>query len=245
MVRLLLEEGENLVISSHAQFCESDSPKKLRTGDAFLTDKRFVFIGRMQIRTLGQLIRTAKGEEETCVEIPACAIIEVEKEEADDSIKMVYQEDSNEKDALIKPERVRYIGTLLSMGVNMVSKEVGKIITDSISEKMGEEMGEKVGGYLGGEIEEFSQESMEEFIKGLLDAWMEAFRKMLEQGPAEVEAEREPGQEMTREVEDFPILMKSYPGEDLPDTGTLPEPEYLPILRKTNEENVVLFEQIF
>lgn len=225
MVRLLLEEGESLVISSHAQFCESDSPKKPRTGDAFLTDKRFVFIGRMQIRTLGQLIRTAKGEGETCIEIPACAIIEVEKEEADDSIKMVYQEDSKEKDALIRPERVRYIGTLLSMGVNMVSKEVGKILTDSISEKIGEEMGEKVGGYLGGEIEEFTQESMEEFIKGLIDAWMEAFRKLLEQGPAEVEAEREPGQEMTGEVEDFPILMKSYPGEGFSDTGALLEPE--------------------
>ncbi|MBU7047143.1 MAG: hypothetical protein HXS54_11990 [Theionarchaea archaeon] len=53
---------------------------------------------------------------------------------------------------MIRPERVRYIGTLFSMGVNMVSKEVGKIITDSISEKIGKEMGEKVGGYLGGEI---------------------------------------------------------------------------------------------
>ena len=245
MVRLLLEKGENLVISSHAQFCESDSPTKPRTGDAFLTDRRFVFVGRMQIRTLGQLIRTAKGKGETTLEIPACAIIEVEKEEAEDSIRMVYQEDSKEKDALITPERVRYVGTLLSMGVNMVSKEVGKIVTDSISEKIGEEMGEKVGGYLSGEIEEFTQDSMEEFIKGLIEAWMEAFQKLLEQAPAGGEAEREQIEETTSGVEDLPILKKSYPREDFSDTGALLGPEDLPILRKTHEVNVVLLEQIF
>jgi hypothetical protein len=237
MVKLLLEEGEELVISSYAQFCESDSSNKPKTGDAFLTDRRFVFIGRMQIKTLGQLIKVAKGEGETRLEIPVCTVIQIEKEETGDSIKMVYKKESGEKNALIKPERIRYFGALLDMGVSMVSKEIGKMITESISEKVGEEIGDRVGGYLGGGIDRFAQGTMEEFLKGLVDAWVEAFRYSMKQ--------RLPGGVGVGGPQDFPVLKRYHSEESFAEPGVLRKPEDLPVLKKNREMKAVLLEQIF
>lgn len=241
MAELMLNQGESLIISSHVQVYESGTSSHPKTGDAFLTDKRFAFIGREQIKTLGNLVDVVKGRGEKYFEIPTSALIEVNKGGMKESIEVVYGDVGGERKILIKPERVRYVGALLNMGVTAASEKVGEMVTDYLSEEAGE-LGEKVGGYISGEIREFAQGTMEEVLTGLVGTWMDAFHHSMEQSQA-LESEIA----IISEPQDLPVLRECNHAEvEAAELGvTAGEPQDLPVLKRSYRIEAIPLEQIF
>jgi hypothetical protein len=172
MVELSLGRGERMVISSHAQLGESSSFGQLKTGDAFLTNNRFVFMGRVQVKSWGHLAVVAAGRGKTHFEIPASTVITVRKRRLGIPIEIIYREGSKEKKALFKPEKIRYLGAILGLGISAVGREIGQKMGDSFLDRAGEMVGEKIGEKAG---ELVGQEMERIHTKGLVDAWMEAF----------------------------------------------------------------------
>jgi hypothetical protein len=149
---LLLEKGEQKIISSHAQFQELKFFSQFKTGEALLTDRRFVFLGRLQVRSLGRLTAVATGKGMRDFEISISLLKEVKKKGIQDFIEVIYEEASEEKKVLLKPEKT------------------GEIVGSEIGERIGEEGGELAGV----KAEEFH-------AKSLVDAWIKAFEYVIRQ----------------------------------------------------------------
>ncbi|MBU7048363.1 MAG: hypothetical protein HXS54_18180 [Theionarchaea archaeon] len=149
---LLLEKGEQKIISSHAQFQELIFFSQYKTGEALLTDRRFVFLGRFQVRSLGHLAAVAPGKGMRDFEISTSQLKEVMKKGIQGSIEVIYEEASKEKKVLLKPE------------------------------KTGEIVGSEIGGRIGEEGGELAGKKAEEFHgKSLVDAWIKAFEYVIRQ----------------------------------------------------------------
>lgn len=178
MVEFSLGWNERMIISSHAQFRESKSSSQLKTGDAFLTDRRFAFMGRLQVKSIELLAAVAIGQGTTYFEIPASALMDVRKKILGSSIEISYREASKEKKVLLKPERIRYLGTILGFGIGAAGGEIGKMVGDSLLERTGEIVGEKIGEKAG----EFVGQQVERtHAKSLVDMWLKAFGYVIQQ----------------------------------------------------------------
>jgi hypothetical protein len=177
MAELSLEEGEQMVISSHGQLQELKFFSQFKTGETFLTDRRFIFIGRLQIRGLGHLIAVAMGRGRKYFEIPVSAVLEVKKRRLEGCIEIVYERGSKKKKVLLKPEKIRYLGPLLGLGLGIVGEELGRKVGDSVSDRVGEFIGRKIGGKIGEETGGVTGKAMGNFeAQSLIDAWLKAFQ---------------------------------------------------------------------
>jgi hypothetical protein len=184
MVDIQLEPGENLILSSRAQFCDLNRFSQFKTGNAFLTNKRFVFKGRLQIRTWVHLIAVITKKGKRKFEISISSLKKIKKKRFENTIEIVFTKGTKEKKVLLKPERIPYLGATIGVGLGVVGEEIGKLVGESISGKIGEVIGEKTGAQIGYKAGELTGETMTEIqAKNLTDAWLKAFHYSMDQYP--------------------------------------------------------------
>jgi hypothetical protein len=186
MVNLSLEPGEKLIISSRAQFCDLKRFSQFKTGNSFLTDRRFVFMGRLQIKTWIHLFAVVTGKGKRQVEIRASSLKKVKKKRLENTLEIVYMKKSKEEKALLRPERIPYLGAVIGVGLGVVGEEIGQLVGESVSGTIGELVGEKTGGFVGQKAGELTGETIKEVkAKNLTDAWLKAFHYVMGQYPTE------------------------------------------------------------
>ena len=233
MTELSLEQGEQLIISSHAQFGELKFFSQLKTGDAFLTDRRFVFMGRLQVRTMGHLAAVAAGKGKRHFEVPVSALINAKKRKLESSIEVVYKKGSKEKKFLLKPERIRYLGSVLGLGIGVAGGEIGQMLGDSLLDRTGELVGSRVGEKLGEEAGGLAGEKMEEFhAKSLVKAWAKAFEYVILQKRTSEPLHDEVPAERVQKVQEVPLF------EEIP-PSVFVEPE---VARPEEDQEFTIFE---
>ncbi|MBU7015143.1 MAG: hypothetical protein HXS52_03515 [Theionarchaea archaeon] len=181
MAELLLESDEQLILSSHAKFSESKIFGHFNTGDAFLTNKRFVFVGRVEIRTLFHLISVAAGRSRKHFEIRTSAVRKVKKKRLENTIVVTYDEVARTRKFLLKPQKTLYLDIIAGLGVGLLGGEIGERIGESLSGKVGEVIGDVIGGKAGSTAGEISGETIKE-IKGksLSRKWLDAFNHVMD-----------------------------------------------------------------
>jgi hypothetical protein len=186
MVNLSLEPGEKLIISSRAQFCDLKRFSQFKTGNSFLTDRRFVFMGRLQIKTWIHLFAVVTGKGKRQVEIRASSLKKVKKKRLENTLEIVYMKKSKEEKALLRAERIPYLGAVIGVGLGVVGEEIGQLVGESVSGTIGELVGEKTGGFVGQKAGELTGETIKEVqAKNLTDAWLKAFHYVMGQYPTE------------------------------------------------------------
>jgi hypothetical protein len=182
MASLPLEPGEKLIISSRAQFCDWKRFGQFKTGNAFLTDRRFVFMGRLQIKTLFHLLAIAAGKGKRKYEIHDSLLKEIKKKRLENTIEIVYEKGSKEGKALLKPERIPHLGAIIGVGLGAVGEEIGQLVGDSVANTIGESVGEKAGGFLGQKVGELTGKTIKEIhARNLTDAWLKSFHFVMDQ----------------------------------------------------------------
>ncbi len=180
MVNLSLDPGEKLIISSRAQFCDLKRFSQFRTGRAFLTDRRFVFMGRLQIKTWFHLFAVVTGKGKRHFEIHGSSLKEAKKRRFENTIEIVYMKRSKKEKALLKLERIPYLGVTIGVGLGVVGEGIGNLVGGSVSDKVGELVGEKTGGSVGQKIGELTGETIKEIhAENLTDAWLKAFHYLM------------------------------------------------------------------
>ena len=186
MVNLPLEPGEKLIISSRAQFCDLKRFSQFKTGTSFLTDRRFVFMGRLQIKTWIHLFAMVAGKGKRRFEIRVASLKKVKKKRLENTLEIVYMKKSKEEKALLRPERIPYLGVIIGVGLGVVGEEIGQMVGESVSGTIGEAVGEKTGGFIGQKAGELTGETIKEaHAQNLTGAWLTAFHYVMSQYPPE------------------------------------------------------------
>jgi hypothetical protein len=176
MAELSLEPDEKLIISSHAKFSEYKVFGNFNTGDAYLTSKRFVFMGRSEIKTWFHLISVAAGRSRKHFEVKTSSFREVKKKRLENTIVVKYDKGIKTGKFLLKPQKTRYLGTIAGLGLGILGSEMGEKIGDSLSGKIGDMVGGAIGGQVGSKIGEISGETVQEMKgKSLSNKWLDAF----------------------------------------------------------------------
>jgi hypothetical protein len=217
MVNLPLEPGEKLIISSRAQFCDLKRFSQFKTGTSFLTDRRFVFMGRLQIKTWIHLFAVIAGRGKRRVEIRVASLKKVKKKRLENTLEIVYMKKSKERKALLRPERIPYLGAVIGVGLGVVGEEIGQMVGESVSGTIGEVVGEKTGGFIGQKAGELTGETIKEVhAQNLTGAWLTAFHYVMGQYPVEGHPThivgREPGPAVPPTLDDF--VLKDSSGHD-------------------------------
>ncbi|MBU6996263.1 MAG: hypothetical protein HXS41_00345 [Theionarchaea archaeon] len=180
MAELLLGSEEQLVMSSHAKFSEYKIFGHFNTGDAFLTNRRFVFTGRVEIKTWFHLISVAAGKSRKYFEIPTSTLREVKKKRLENTIVVEYKEGAKTRKALLKPQETPYLDVIAGLGLGLLGGEIGEKIGGSLSGKFGDLVGGMIGGQAGGKAGEMSGETVKEIEgKTLSRTWLDAFNQVM------------------------------------------------------------------
>ena len=175
MVEIKLEPGERLIISSRAQFCNLRRFSQLRTGNAFLTDKRFIFKGRLQIKTLFHLFAVVLRRGKRNFEIHIPSILMVKKRKLDSAVEIVFMKGSKEEKAFMRPEGIPYLGDIVGLGMSALGDKVGQLLGESISRGIGDMAG-TAAGPIGGKFGVLTGETIAEIeARSLADTWLKAF----------------------------------------------------------------------
>ncbi|MGC1122682.1 MAG: hypothetical protein WBA22_16490 [Candidatus Methanofastidiosia archaeon] len=182
MAELLLEPNEQLIISSHAKFSEYKIFGHFNTGDAYLTNRRFIFMGRVEIKTWFHLISVAAGKSKKHFEVKTSSLREVKKKRLENTIAVKYDKGTKTRKFLLKPQKARYLGTIAGLGLGVLGGEMGEKIGESLSGRMGDLVGDVIGGQAGSKVGEISGETVQE-IKGksLSKKWLDAFNLVMYQ----------------------------------------------------------------
>lgn len=176
MAELSLEPDEQLILSSHAKFSEYKIFGHFNTGDAYLTNRRFVFMGRAEIKTWFHLISVAAGRSRKYFEVRTSSLRKVKKKRLENTIEVKYDKGLKAGKFLLEPQKTRYLGTIAGLGMGFLVGEMGERIGESLSGKMGDMVGGAIGGQVGSKIGEISGETVQEMKgKSLSKKWLEAF----------------------------------------------------------------------
>jgi hypothetical protein len=182
MAELLLEPNEQLIISSHAKFSEFKIFGHFNTGDAYLTNRRFVFMGRVEIKTWFHLISVAAGRSRKHFEVKTSSLREVKKKRLEDTIVVKYDKGTKTGKFLLKPQKTRYLGTIAGLGLGVLGGEIGEKIGESFSGRIGDLVGEAIGSEAGSEVGKISGETVQEMKgKSLSKKWLDAFNLVMYQ----------------------------------------------------------------
>jgi hypothetical protein len=182
MAELLLEPNEHLIISSHAKFSEYKIFGHFNTGDAYLTNRRFVFTGRAEIKTWFHLISVAAGRSRKHFEVKTSSLREVKKKRLENTIVVKYDKGAKTGKFLLEPQKTRYLGTIAGLGLGILGGEMGEKIGESLSGRIGDLVVGTIGSQAGSKVGEISGETVQE-IKGksLSKKWLDAFNLVIYQ----------------------------------------------------------------
>jgi hypothetical protein len=177
MVELSLMTDEYLIISSYAQLQELKFFSQLKTGQAFLTDKRFIFKGRLQIKGLWHLFAMLMKKGKRDFEIPIYGLINVKKRRSGNEIEITYLNESKKRKILLKPEKIRYVGAILGLGLGIFAGEIGERLGHEIFDKTGKLIGREIGEEIGKEGNKFVKGKVDDIqAKNLNETWLKAFQ---------------------------------------------------------------------
>lgn len=182
MAELSLDPDEKLIISSHAKFSEYKVFGHFNTGDAYLTNKRFVFTGRAEIKTWFHLISVAAGRSRKRFEVKTSSLREVKKKRLENTIAVKYDKGIKTGTFLLKPQGIRYLGLITEATLGILGGEMGEKIGDSLSGKIGDSVGGVIGDQVGNKIGEISGKTVQEMKgKSLSKKWLDAFNLVMYQ----------------------------------------------------------------